>query len=226
MNDIKKAGSVTGRALVLAEELPLINAQSLRELSEEEVFAFRVCAADDRVDRDFERFPPETLRGLAPLFVGRTMIMDHVWSAAGQTARIYAADVEQGADGVSRLILRAYMLRLPATESAIAAIEGGILREVSVGCAIGKAVCSVCGADKRVAWCEHRPGAEYDGKTCHVDLCGAEDAYEVSFVAVPAQRAAGVVKQYGGEDKQPQEPPEGEKDPSAKALALLELEII
>ncbi len=39
-------------------------------------------------------------------------------------------------------------------------------------------------------------------------LVGAVDAYEVSFVAVPAQRAAGVTKEFEGE-----EPPE-EKEKS------------
>ena len=36
-------------------------------------------------------------------------------------------------------------------------------------------------------------------KRCHVVLSDVTDAYEWSFVAVPAQREAGVTKQFGME---------------------------
>ena len=42
--------------------------------------------------------------------------------------------------------------------------------------------------------CAHRKGAVYDGETCLAVLSEPLDAYEFSFVAVPAQRAAGVTK--------------------------------
>lgn len=197
MNEIRKAAYVCKQAET-AGDLELINRQALRALKAEEVFAFRLAACDDQVDRDHERFTLAALEGLAERFVGRTVLMDHQWSAKGQTARVYAGAVEEE-NGVHRLVLRAYMLRTGETEAVIAAIEGGILREVSVGCAVERALCSICGADKGKTSCPHRPGAVYSGQTCHVDLDGARDAYEVSFVAVPAQPKAGVVKEYGGE---------------------------
>ena len=127
---------------------------------------------------------------------GKTVIMDHRWSASGQTARIYAGAVEES-EGVRRLVLRAYMLRNDQTAPLIAAIEGGILREVSVGCQVAKAICSICGTDRRETYCGHCPGQEYEGKRCHIDLDDPTDAYELSFVAVPAQKGAGVIKHYG-----------------------------
>lgn len=83
-------------------------------------------------------------------------------------------------------------------------------RECSVGLAIGKAVCSVCGADQTEAVCQHRGGREYDGKLCWFDLSDVEDAYEVSLCAVPSQPEAGVVKskRYGGQEKQVPNPAE------------------
>ncbi len=48
---------------------------------------------DNEVDRDFERFDRAALEKLSELFVGRTGIFDHSWSAGGQTARIYRAEV-------------------------------------------------------------------------------------------------------------------------------------
>lgn len=193
------------------------------ELTAESVFVFRIAACDDQVDREAERFTVECLEGLAKLYVGRTVIMDHNWSAKNQTARIYDAKVEES-DGVHRLILYCYIPKSDATASVIASIEAGILREVSVGCAVGKAICSICGTDKTKTLCKHRPGCEYDGRPCVVELSEARDAYEVSFCAVPAQKEAGVVKQYGGEDTTVQKPNPGEAPEAKKALALLELE--
>jgi len=188
-------------------ELALINLQSLKTLTAEEVFVFKLAACNNLVDRDFERFTDAALEKLAALYVGRTMISDHSWKASLQTARIYAGSVEPMKEGEGKqLVLRAYMLSSDATKDTIAAIEGGILREVSIACRITKAVCSICGVDNREVMCQHWPGREYDGKTCHFDLDEPTDAYEVSFVAVPAQPAAGVTKAYGGNAPDPEEP--------------------
>lgn len=223
MDETTKYGAVRKMAVGDAD-MAKINAQALKELGPDDVFAFKVAACDDQPDRDHERFTVECLQELAKLYVGKTIIMDHKWSASNQTARIYDAAVE-AKDGVNRLILYAYMLRNDATAPVVAAIEGGILREVSVGCAVGKCVCSICGVDKRTTYCEHRPGREYDGVLCIVELSEARDAYEVSFCAVPAQPGAGVTKTYGGEENKPAEDTEPGDDPETqKALALLELE--
>lgn len=218
MSEIKKYGAVLKQTS--AVDMEKINAQTLRELTPEDVFTFRIAAAGDQVDRDCERFTLAALNKMAQLFVGKTIIMDHQWSAKNQTARIYDAEVEQ-TNGINRLVVYAYMLRNEKTEPTIDAIEGGILREVSVGCAVSVARCSICGVDKTKAWCDHRPGREYDGKTCIVELDAPTDAYELSFCAVPAQPGAGVIKAYGGEDAKPKTTDDPEV---VKALALLELE--
>lgn len=188
---VNKASSIT--ASVTEADMSLINAQAMVELTAEQVFVFRCEACNDQVDRDFERFPPETLTVLAKMFVGRTVICDHRWSAANQQARIFATAVEQR-DGVTALMVSCYMLRNDSTKDAIAAIEGGILREVSVGCAMGRVVCSICGKDAYE--CEHLKGRSYDGQLCVYELYDPVDAYELSFVAVPAQPRAGVTKNH------------------------------
>ena len=181
------------------QELELINRFSRKKLTAEQVYTFTVRLCDNEVDRDGERFAPQTLEELARLFVGKSGIFDHQWTAAGQTARIYRAQVEEepGArtsvgDGYRYVKAWAYMLRTKGNEELIAQLEGGILREVSVGCAVERAVCSVCG--KPTGSCEHRKGETYDGKVCFTSLEGAADAFEWSFVAVPAQPKAGVMK--------------------------------
>lgn len=195
-------------------ELALINLQSLKTLTADDVYTFKLAACNNLVDRDIERFTDGAIEKLAQLFVGKPIISDHNWKAALQTARIYAGTVEPMPNVVGKQVaLRAYMLKNEATHPTIDAIEGGILREVSVGCRTAKAVCSVCGINKRVAFCQHRPGMTYDGKACHVDLDEPTDAYEVSFVAVPSQPAAGITKTYGGENN----PPDGDSLSNKKA---------
>ena len=170
---------------------------------------------DKTLDEEITAQAMAALEGLAPLFVGRPVLMDHKWSAGTQTARIYAAGVEE-AESVHRLVLRCYMPRTEQTASTITAIESGILRECSVGCAVERALCSICGADQVQACCQHWPGREYDGRLCVMELDGAKDAYEVSLLPVPAQPGAGIVKskRYGG-----QESPEDAGDDEVFQLA-------
>lgn len=188
--EITKAAT-TAKSAVTEADMSLINAQALRELTPEEVFTFKVQACNDLVDRDCERFPLETLEKLAPMFMGKTMILDHKWSAGNQTARIYKTYVVKRNES-NALMAECYMLRSESTKDLINAIQGGILREVSVGCAIGKPVCSICGEEYHT--CGHLKGSIYNGKLCVCELTDPVDAYELSFVAVPAQPQAGVTK--------------------------------
>jgi hypothetical protein len=156
------------------------------------------------VDRDFERFDGAALERLGELFLGKSGIFDHQWSAQGQTARIYRTEVvrEPGrvtAAGDEYCWLKgwAYLLRTEKNADLIAEIEGGIKKEVSVGCSMGRSVCSICGGE--AGNCQHVKGQSYGGQLCFTELREPLDAYEWSFVAVPAQRSAGVLKRFGQE---------------------------
>ena len=183
-------------------DLEQINALARRELTADEVYLFAVRLCDNDVDRDGERFAVETLEELGKLFVGVSGVFDHQWSARGQTARIYRTEVvhEEGTltqDGQPYCYLKgyAYMMRTEDNAGLIAEIDGGIKREVSVGCAVERVECSICGEDMNASQrCGHQRGQEYGGQLCTGILLGATDAYEWSFVAVPAQKKAGVVK--------------------------------
>lgn len=197
--NVNKQAHCGGTAAVDEQELTQINHFSRRKLTQDEVYTFAVRLCDNEVDRDGERFEAQTLEGLAELFVGKTGIFDHQWSANGQTARIYRTEVvdEPGTitavgDGYRYVKGYAYMLRTPGNEELITQLDGGIVREVSVGCAVGRSVCSICG--KQAGSCIHKKGEKYDGKLCYTKLEGAVDAFEWSFVAVPAQPKAGVLK--------------------------------
>ena len=175
-------------------QLEAINAQAKAKLTAEQVYVFSLRLCDDQVDRDYERFDTAALPGLAKLFIGKTGIVDHRWSSDSQVARIFAAEVVQE-ERVSYIKAWAYIRRGGAAEEIIADIEAGIKKEVSVGCAMGRAVCSVCGNE--YGSCGHQKGEYYDGQLCCAILREPMDAYEFSFVAVPAQRDAGVLKGFG-----------------------------
>lgn len=198
-----KAGEGISSGMPDAQELDMINTYSRSKLAAEDVYTFSLVLCDNDIDRDFERFEDKTLQALAELFVGKTGISDHDWKSGNQVARIYRCEYQllQGrktADGRDYACVKAwaYILRNEENAALIADIDGGIKREVSVGCAVAESICSVCG--EPYGSCGHSKGQDYGGRVCHVLLRGAVDAYEWSFVAVPAQKNAGVTKALGG----------------------------
>jgi len=199
--DICKEAEVKAAEQIGENDLELINALTRRALKADEVYTFAVRLCDNEIDRDFECFDEDTLEELSKLFVGVSGVFDHQWSARGQAARIYRTEVVREAsltaDDRPYCWLKgwAYMMRTEENDTLIAEIDGGIKREVSVGCAVEQVLCSVCGQE--LGECAHEKGEEYNGQLCHGVLKGAKDAYEWSFVAVPAQRKAGVVKSAG-----------------------------
>jgi len=186
---------------VSPEDLVLINQLSKSELTAEQVYTFAVRLCDNEVDRDWERFDGDALETLRHLFVGKTGIFDHNWSAQGQTARLYRTEICQesgttrAGDNCRFLKGYAYMLRSEKNLPLIEEIEAGIKKEVSIGCSVTGRRCSICGKES----CEHVGGQMYGGKLCYFTLLEPVDAYEWSFVAVPAQRKAGVIKRFAHE---------------------------
>ena len=193
--EVKKGTEVSGSGVPSAVQLEAINALAKAKLTAQQVYVFSLRLCDDQVDRDMERFDTGALPALAKLFIGKTGIVDHKWSAENQVARIFETQVVKE-EGISYIKAWAYIRRGGANEEIIADIEAGIKKEVSVGCAMGMAVCSVCGGE--YGTCGHCKGESYDGQLCCVVLKEPMDAYEFSFVAVPAQREAGVLKALGG----------------------------
>ena len=189
--------------MTAVSDIEKINKYSRRELKENEVYTFTLTLCDNDIDRDFESFSPSALEELKTLFVGKTGIFDHSMKSSDQKARIFETTVEKVQGEVTRtgeqlyrLKARAYMLNNEENKALIDEIEGGIKKEVSVSCSMGSAVCSICGKDRKTQRCEHINGKRYGGKLCYTVLSRAGDAYEFSFVAVPAQRGAGVTKAF------------------------------
>ena len=181
------------------EDMLLINNYSLKELTKDEIFCFTVTLCDNDIDRDFERFNEDSLKSLEALFVGKTGILNHSMKSEDQSCRTYKTQLmvdktRKTTDGLDYMYLKAwcYTIRSEKNESLIKDIESGIKKEVSISCASGSRICSVCGESH----CNHIAGRKYNGEYCHKTLTDITDAYEWSFVAVPAQRNAGVTKSF------------------------------
>ena len=171
-NKITKAaagGVASDAGSATAEELELINTYTRRTLTAGEVYVFTVVLCDNDVDRDGERFTVESLFALEKLFVGKTGIFDHDPSAKNQTARIFSCATESipsrktaAGDDYFRLKARAYMPVTDDNRALREAIDSGIVKEVSVGCAVKHTLCSICG--KEIAACTHQKGERYGGR--------------------------------------------------------------
>ena len=205
---IIKSGEALGPELQPHSDMDLINSFTKTQLSPDDIYTFSVLLCDNDVDRDFERFSESAISELSELFVGKTGIFDHNWSADNQFARIYRTEVvteqnRKNALGQSYVYLKAfvYMLRNDDNARIISDIEGGIKKETSVGCLVSQRICSICGEEIGTSACSHFQGHEYDGRLCFAELSGAVDAYEWSFVAVPAQVNSGVIKKLGESEK-------------------------
>lgn len=190
------------------DDITLINKYSRSPLEPSQVYVFNVTLCDNEIDRDFERFTKEALDQLCPMFEGKTGIFDHNMKSSGQSARIFQTWVETDdkrktslGEPYSRLRAKAYMIRTEQNKSLIDEIDGGIKKEVSVGCSMSSITCSICGKDMQSQQCSHIKGKKYDSKLCFGILSQPNDVYEWSFVAVPAQREAGVTKSFCIEDK-------------------------
>ncbi len=195
------------------DELRLINKFTRRKFKEDEVYVFSVILCDNDIDRQNERFSDESLEKLAKLFVGKTGIMDHDVKSENQKARIFSCKVKteknkknQVGDIYKSLVARAYMPKTEKNQEFIIGIDSGIKKEVSISCLVEKIKCSICGIDTKVSCCSHVKGKVYKEKNteslCHGILENPIDAYEWSFVAIPAQKKAGVIKAFNLESKE------------------------
>lgn len=185
------------------EIMAKINTYSRKELTSDEIYAFPVILCDNDVDRDNERFSINSLKTLAKMFIGKTGIFDHNPKGENQTARVFDAEVKTDkskktvtGEDYTYLLAKAYMVKTQKTNDLISEIEAGIKKEVSISCKVDSEICSVCGADKRIKPCSHIKGRTYGKKICHTVLEHPSDAYEWSFVAIPAQPNAGVSKGF------------------------------
>ncbi len=188
--------------------LEKLNRFTRRNLTEDEVYIFDVILCDNEIDRDFEIFSDNSLEKLKSLFIGKTGIFDHNPKGANQTARIFDTEVVSDSSKLTSygkpykcLKAMAYMVRTDSNADLIKEIDAGIKKELSISCSAEKQLCSVCGCDRKIKSCVHIKGKKYGDKICYTILDGITDAYEWSFVAIPAQINAGITSKHFNNEK-------------------------
>ena len=166
------------------EDLALINTFTQKEMTKDDIFSFCVILCDNEIDRDYERFTEDSLHKLADFFIGKTAIRDHSMKSSDQSARTYKTEVikdstRKNSLGEDYVYLKAwcYMPRIKKNEELIEEIKAGIIKEVSVGCAVKSCICSVCGKELGKSECSHVRGGIYDGRLCYGELQNPTDAY-------------------------------------------------
>lgn len=206
-----KAGTLKAVGDAQQADLDLINQYTRTPLTADDVYTFKLQLCDNEIDRQYDQFSSAALKQLAALFIGKTVLFNHDWEANNQVARIFSTQVEtvQGkmtsnGQPYQRLIAMAYMLKTGEWDWIISALDGGILKEGSVAFRNDTDTCSICGNEYYSSDCPHWKGQTYTEngveKTCFTVLDDVTDAYEFSLVAVPAQPAAGVTKQFRAKD--------------------------
>ena len=186
------------------KDLELVNQHTVKPLTADEVYMFKVVLCDNDVDRVNDKMTDNFLVEYAQASKGLTGLKDHDWESDNQLARLYDTEVVTDDSTLTKLgEPRKYVLgkayTLTKYQDYIDKINAGLLKESSVSFDSVGDTCSICGAvttkgEDDVAICPngHVMGKEYDGKLCYNSINKLKDSYEWSLVAVPCQRNSGI----------------------------------
>lgn len=195
------------------EDYVLIKKHMVDNVDINDLFVYKVKLCDNRIDRTMEQFTSKALDSITKLYIGKPGIEDHEAKSENMHSRVYKTEHIKEEGGYEYVIAYCYTLNNDKNKGIVDEIRAGIKKEVSVGLEC-ETICSICG--KNINKCGHKKGKRYtvDGeeKPCIGLLDEVTDTYEYSFVAIPCQPKAGVVKQYRNN--------EGEESMKAKSLVL------
>lgn len=200
------------------EQLAKINQFTRKDVTADEVVAFKTLSCNDVEDRDEDVFTTDCVKDFAALdgvysSVGKSYMLDHEYKTANAVGRIFGVEVANE-DGVTWLRNEVYIPKTERYAGLIEDIDFGINWAVSVGVTLGKSSCAICdaGFSSWGYWCQngHDKGAYYlkDGETdqwgyplpvdsrtkgaikCVRNFSEPRDFYELSQVFLGAQYGA------------------------------------
>ena len=171
------------------EELALINKYSNVDLTADDVYVFTLTSADQEVDRSADQFTAKALKEMAEMSPDKPYLMNHDWEVNSVVGKIF--DAKAG----KTLTQKVYVPDTEKNKDFITGMLNGTLNKVSVGFSISpkEYICSSCQKSLYSMECSHYPGGkDKEGKPVIGIIKGVKDYYEISNVAVPAQRNAGI----------------------------------
>lgn len=179
--------------LTVDETINLINKNTLKPLNIGDVFIFKVKLCSSLIDRENERMSVDFLKEFAELAENKAIpaLFNHNWESVQDTqARLFKTFLIEG-EGEPYVLGLAYTLA--SNTEFIKQLESGFLKEVSVGFMSEEDTCSLCGGaiDRDSNTCVN---GHCIGGDCFVNLGHCKDALEFSFVSVPCNPEARVIK--------------------------------
>ena len=163
------------------------------------VYKIRLCG--NLVDRDLDSFTANALKELASKMIGVIGIKNHEADVDNVHSRLYNCYTEidksrtnEFGEPLEFVVGEAYTIVSDGNEKFVDGLSAGLFKEVSIGFKEGETLCSICG--KPSGSCGHEVGKIYENEMCIRRINGVEDAYEWSFVPIPAQLECGVVKRF------------------------------
>lgn len=178
------------------------------EIPKEELYVYKVLLCDNMVDRDSERFTHKSLERIRDLYVGKVGIKDHSPTAENIHSRIYKTELvvdesrhNDVGDSYEYVLGYAYTINNEENKAFINEIRGGLRKEVSVGLSNKSLICSICGEEMESEGHQHVEGETYDDEVCIGLIDDVDDVYEFSFVAIPSQRKAGIIKAFNKKEE-------------------------
>ena len=173
----------------LAEE---VSRFALRPLEAGEFAVFTLDLCHNAVDRHFSRFPDEELERISAMTPGRPLLERHDLRGSLPRGIFFRSRLHREEGRVS-VRPDVYVLRTADNEDFIRNIEGGVYRETSIGFSFRTPECSICGRDVRA--CDHTPGRDYDGQTCHYVMRDVTEVIEGSVVSSGSQGTSFVAQE-------------------------------
>lgn len=166
------------------EVLAAVNRYTLRPLTRDEFVVFRLELCHNGIDKHHSRFPEAELEKINTMVPGRPLMERHDLHGSLPRGIFFRSELKRDGD---KLFVEpeVYVLRTEANRDFILNIEGGVYRETSIGFSFATPECSICEKDLRT--CDHVPGREYEGETCHYVMRDVLEVIEGSVVASGSQ---------------------------------------
>lgn len=175
-------GVATKAAEITDAELAQINKFAVKKLTKEEVTIYTMKVANNKIDRDQERFADEVLDSFAKSVVGKSWLYMHNKRDFMPFGKLFDAwtAVE---NGMKWLYVKGYLLSSDA--ETVAKIDSGIWKFVSIGFTAPELMVIIDNTNGKVTHYEYR------------NMAGKEaEALEVSLVWLGAQYDAEVSKSF------------------------------
>ena len=166
-----------------------MNMNNLEKIGEN-LYSFKICLADTKVDSDYERFTISALDKMADLYRGRTGFMEVQGKSYKPRISQAWVDLDYRNDYEPKLYAIAHCI---INSDDVKTVDEYLdtHKEISISCSVLSRRCSICGVDKAKKSCKHCKGKSYSlfvnragfiTKTCVIELSDITDVYEWAFV--------------------------------------------